>query len=178
MNGNAVAVPGNHDYMHGHPDRMAPLLESLNIRLLRNESWVHAGITWVGVDSFSAWHADMVAAMEGVTGPAICLWHEPDAVEFLDEGCQLQISGHSHGGQFIFPGGFTPMHTKWGERYVSGFYPDAKTPIYVSRGIGTTGYPSRLNCAPEVSLLTLVPHPRFPEVAEDSEVVELDSGSL
>ena len=78
-------------------------------------------------------------------------------VDLLPTGCILQLSGHSHGGQFTFPGGFTPMHTKLGEKYVRGFYPEASTPIYVSKGIGTTFLPSRLNCAPEVSILTLVP---------------------
>jgi predicted MPP superfamily phosphohydrolase len=67
------------------------------------------------------------------------------------------MSGHSHGGQFRFPGGYTPMHTDLGRAHPRGFYPDAPTPLYVSRGIGTTGPPSRFNCPPEVAILTLMP---------------------
>jgi predicted MPP superfamily phosphohydrolase len=47
------------------------------------------------------------------------------------------------------------MHTKNGEKYVRGYFPNAPTPLYVNRGLGTTGPPSRLNCMPEVTILTL-----------------------
>jgi len=157
MEGSAVAVPGNHEYDCGYPSLLAPILDELNIRFLRNESWHHAGVTWVGVDSATCKMSDPVKAMGGVMGPAVCIWHEPDVVDHLPPGCALMISGHSHGGQFRFPGGFTPMHTRLGERYPRGFYRDASTPLYVSRGIGTTGPPSRFLCPPEVSILTLVP---------------------
>jgi predicted MPP superfamily phosphohydrolase len=160
MEGAVVAVPGNHDYEHGSPDLLEPILDELNIKLLRNESWTHAGITWVGIDSAKMGQDDAQLAFEGIEGdpnPKIAVWHEPDMVDFLPEGCVLQISGHSHGGQFRFPGGYTPMHSDLGRKYPLGFYPDAPTPLYVNRGIGTTGPPSRFNCAPEVTLLTLEP---------------------
>ena len=98
-----------------------------------------------------------MAAARKLGGPIIALWHEPDVVDHLPKGAALMLSGHSHGGQFTFPGGYTPMHTLNGRKYVRGFFPHAPTPLYVSRGIGTTGPPSRLNCAPEVSLLELTP---------------------
>jgi predicted MPP superfamily phosphohydrolase len=157
MEGRAVAIPGNHDYHQGSPELMRPILKEYNVRLLRNQSWHHEGITWVGVDSASASRANPWRAMRAVSGPAVCLWHEPDLVAMLPHGCSLMLSGHTHGGQFRFPGGFTPMHTELGRAYPRGYYPDAPTPLYVSRGIGTTGPPSRFNCAPEVSVLTLVP---------------------
>ena len=138
---------------------MVELCEGLGFKVLRNTAWRHRGITFVGIDSANAYMAEPRAAMEkarklGV--PMIVLWHEPDLVDILPRGAQLMVSGHSHGGQFTFPGGFTPMHTTNGRKYVRGFYPNAPTPIYVSRGVGTTGPPSRLNCPPEVSLLELV----------------------
>ena len=154
MKGNAVAVPGNHDYFFKQDaERLQRVLGPLNIRLLRNEIWQHEGINWLGIDS----------AVEGMArpnlelpeGPTIALWHEPDLVEALPPGVALQISGHSHGGQWRFPFGITPMHSYLGREYPRGYYPDAPTPLYVSRGIGTTGPPSRFLCPPEVSLLTL-----------------------
>ncbi len=158
MDGNVVAIPGNHDYYRGDPEILRMICDELNIKLLRNEVWRHAGITWVGIDSASDGHAEPAYAMSlADADPCIALWHEPDMVDYLPRGCVLQLSGHSHGGQFRFPGGFTPMHTENGRKYPRGFYPDAPTPIYVSRGIGTTFLPSRLNCAPEVAILTLVP---------------------
>jgi len=155
-----VVSIGNHDYDDGSPERVISLCEALGFKVLRNAAWRHRGITFAGIDS-----ANMQAAKPGPTmiaacefgGPIVVLWHEPDPVDRLPVGAQLMVSGHSHGGQFSFPGGFTPMHTTNGRKYVRGFYPNAPTPIYVSRGVGTTGPPSRLNCPPEVSLLELVP---------------------
>lgn len=158
MEGRVVAVPGNHDYMCGSADLLSAIMAPIGIRLLRNESCCAGNVFWVGVDSYNAGEADPVLALsQPGTGPRIALWHEPDLVDALPSGCALMLSGHSHGGQFTFWGGYTPMGSVNGIRYLRGFYPDASTPLYVTRGVGTTGPPSRLNCTPEVSLLTLVP---------------------
>ena len=158
MNGNAVAIPGNHEYVAGTPDRLAPVLKELNVTFLRNDSWNHDNITWVGVDSANASQADPLGALISVSGdlPIITLWHEPDRVDCLPPVSALMLSGHSHGGQFCAPWGWAPMTSKNGNRYRRGFFPDAPTPLYVSRGIGTTGPPSRLFCTPEVTILDLI----------------------
>jgi len=160
MNGNVVAVPGNHDYKYGPADPLEVICETAGVKLLRNESWSHRGVRWVGVDSYCAGVSDSQRAMQAgpkydPIEPTIVLWHEPDTVDILPDGAALQVSGHSHGGQFILPFGITPKRTYMGRKYYSGFYPNAKTPLYVSRGIGTTFLPSRFQCPPEVSLLTL-----------------------
>lgn len=49
------------------------------------------------------------------------------------------------------------MKTDLGRKYPRGFYPDAPTPLYVSRGVGTTLLPMRFLCPPEVAILTLEP---------------------
>ena len=158
MNGNVVAVPGNHDYDHGTPELLEPLCHELNIKLLRNEIWKHAGVTWVGIDSALEGTPDPIWTVAKVESePSIAIWHEPDLVGLLPKKCALQVSGHTHGGQFRFPGGYTPMHTDLGKNYVRGFYPEAPTPLYVSRGVGTTLLPTRFLCPPEVSILTLAP---------------------
>lgn len=159
MEGNVIAIAGNHDYYGGSADQLAPVYDRLNIKFLRNEVWVHHGISWVGIDSALEGNPLPQETVHKInTNPAICLWHEGDAVtDFPPEVAALQISGHSHGGQFRFPGGFTPMFSRMGRAYPRGFYPDAPTPLYVSRGVGVTGPPSRFNCPPEVSLLELHP---------------------
>jgi predicted MPP superfamily phosphohydrolase len=155
MEGNVVAVPGNHDH-YAPISLLASVLEQLNIKLLINETWRHQGVTWAGVDSFNAGTADPARTMASAFGdPVIALWHEPDLVDMLPSGACLQISGHSHGGQFRFPFGIVPMTSRNGKKYLGGFYPNAPTPLYVTRGVGTTGPPSRFLCPPEVSLLTL-----------------------
>jgi predicted MPP superfamily phosphohydrolase len=170
MDGNVAAIPGNHEYWSGSPNLLAPVLDELNIKLLRNENWKRAGISWIGIDSATAGKHNPRQALEGVVeGPKIVLWHEPDPVDELPFRADLQISGHSHGGQWKFPG-WTPMHTVNGEKYEQGFFPrHGETPLYVTRGIGTTGPPTRFLCPPEVSVLTLVPG-EVPAVLASSQV--------
>jgi predicted MPP superfamily phosphohydrolase len=186
MNGNVIAVPGNHDYWGGDASLLTPICEELGIRLLRNESVEMDDIEWIGIDSLNSKRADPEKAFASselgarnaelreesqlntqnsappdlhpsslILHPSIALWHEPDAVRYLPPGCDLMLSGHSHGGQFVFPGGFAPMTSRNGRKYRGGFYPNAPTPLYVTQGIGTTGPPSRFLCPPEVVILTI-----------------------
>lgn len=160
MKGKVIATPGNHEYNYegADPERLRPVFDRLGIHYLRNEVMEMDGIHWVGLDSAVSGNArPQDVTLTEAESPAIILWHEPDVVPYAPKGAVLQISGHSHGGQFRFPGGFTPMHSKMGKEYPRGWYPDAPTPLYVSRGVGTTGPPTRWNCPPEVSLLTLEP---------------------
>lgn len=160
MGGNAVAVPGNHDYLGSDGSVLEEICDELNIKLLRNECWVHAGVNWVGVDSANAYRSDPITAMEAIDPslPSIAIWHEPDMVEWLPEGCALMLAGHSHGGQFLTPWGQPFMVSKHGKKYRRGYYSQAPTPIYVTSGVGTTGPPSRLFCPPEVVFLELFAH--------------------
>lgn len=157
MQESCVAVLGNHDYQYEDPGPLVELFDSLNIKLLRNECWVHAGINWVGIDSANAGQADPLGAMMDVDPqfPTVAIWHEPDMVDWVPGGVDLVLSGHSHGGQFLTPWGKPFVGSKNGRRYRKGFYPDASTPIFVTSGVGTTGPPSRLFCPPEVVVLTL-----------------------
>jgi len=162
MKGRVVAIPGNHDYFSAPPDALATICDELGILLLRNSCEVLDGICWVGVDSYQARASKPDEAMNaaqaiGADLPKVVLWHEPDAVDFLPTGANLMLSGHSHGGQFVLPGGWAPKHSTMGRKYVRGFYPHAKTPIFVTSGVGTTFLPSRFNCPPEVAILTLNP---------------------
>ncbi len=157
MRGSVIATPGNREYWMGDATLLAPILEALEIKFLNNDLWLHHGIQWAGIDSANRGTPDPAGVMNRTTQdhPVVAIWHEPDVVDQLPPGADLMISGHSHGGQFRAPWGWAPMKTKNGVKYLEGFFPDAPTPLYVSRGIGTTGPPSRLNCPPEVSILTL-----------------------
>lgn len=185
MDGNVVAIPGNHEYWNGDPCLLQPILDELNIKFLRNAHWTHLGINWVGIDSANMGRHDPYRAVHGVDvpsgrpetshGPAthatptIVLWHEPDPIDELPFRADLQLSGHAHGGQWRFPG-WTPMSTRNGEKYVGGFFSRrGETPLYVTRGVGTTGPPARFLCPPEVAILTLVPGPRASVVARSTK---------
>ncbi len=153
-----VAVAGNHDYFAGEAAWLRPLFEDLNVTYLINEVAEVAGVTCLGVDSLVKGAPDPHALLRQTNGGrgALMLWHEPDGVDTLPPGGpSLMLSGHTHGGQFLSPWGWAPGLPTGGRKYVRGFYPDLPVPLYVSRGVGTTGPPSRLFCRAEVSLLTL-----------------------
>jgi predicted MPP superfamily phosphohydrolase len=157
--GRMLAVPGNHDYFGGDAERLRPVLEEAGVAYLRNEVWRSGGIEWIGVDSALARKADPFGAVlkADPARPMVLVWHEPDAVRVAPRGIDLMLSGHSHGGQFRTPWGWAPARSKLGHRYLDGFYPWAPVPLYVTRGVGVTGPPTRLFCRPEVSILTLGP---------------------
>jgi predicted MPP superfamily phosphohydrolase len=81
--------------------------------------------------------------------------HEPDLVTEVPSWVNLQLSGHSHGGQICLPGGIPMMGTNLARVYLSGYYPEARVPVYVSRGIGTRHVNIRFYCRPEVTLMSL-----------------------
>jgi predicted MPP superfamily phosphohydrolase len=100
--------------------------------------------------------SDPVKALQGA-GPAdlrILLAHQPRNIfEASASGYDLQISGHTHGGQYI-PWNFLVALT---QPYISGLHRHEHTWIYVNRGTGYWGPPLRLGVPSEVTLFRLVP---------------------
>ncbi len=90
-------------------------------------------------------------------GAAILLAHEPD---FADESAatgrfDLQLSGHSHGGQVAIPF-LGPLRLPlMGRKYPLGLYKVGRMTLYTNRGIGTVGLPVRFFARPEITVLTL-----------------------
>ncbi|WP_165847786.1 metallophosphoesterase [Ammonifex thiophilus] len=88
----------------------------------------------------------------------ILLVHTPDfAPQAARAGIQLQLSGHSHGGQIRLPGIGALYRPPLGREYPSGLQQvsGSGTLVYTNCGLGTTVLPLRLFCPPEVTLLTL-----------------------
>jgi predicted MPP superfamily phosphohydrolase len=63
----------------------------------------------------------------------------------------FMLSGHTHGGQLAL-GGWAPMRPPGSGRYVAGWYRDARTALYVSRGLGTSVVPARFGAPPEIAV--------------------------
>ena len=83
----------------------------------------------------------------------ILLAHQPKNIfEAARAGYDLQISGHTHGGQF-FPWN---LFVGFSQPYVSGLHKHANTQIYVSRGTGYWGPPMRLGSPSEITLIKLI----------------------
>jgi predicted MPP superfamily phosphohydrolase len=102
---------------------------------------------------------DLGTALSGwSTGMSIImLLHEPDFWEQYrsDPRIDLQLSGHSHGGQVRLPGYGAPILPDHGRKYDSGLYEFDGRYLYVNHGIGVVPPPVRLNCRPEVTEITL-----------------------
>lgn len=156
------AVLGNHDYWAG-ADHVAARLAGAGIVVLRNRAERMAapdGTPWwlVGVDSAARHHDDLDQAFACLPprGFRLLLAHEPeqaDTVVARGYRADLQLSGHSHGGQFVLPKVGAPFLPRLGRRYIRGLY--HRPAVYTSRGIGAVPPYLRLNCPPEVTVLTL-----------------------
>lgn len=150
------AVLGNHDYWVSSTRKIIDGFSGHNVRVLRNEAADVRGVSILGIDDgLMQLDRHDVLTDQSDSGSVVALLHEPDFVRRVDRRVGLMLSGHSHGGQICLPGG-VPVHTPIGAiRYRTGYYADARVPLYVTRGVGTVGPRKRAFCPPEVSLLTL-----------------------
>ena len=161
------AVLGNHDFWSGaeQTSRLVKGLESINVRLLRNQNVVlqkdEQPMHLAGVDDYWESSYNLPKSLKGVpeSGCVILLSHNPDINEDMaaaDQPVDLIISGHTHGGQVVLPVIGAPyLPSPFGQKYRSGLVRDGKRQTYVSRGLGVFFAPVRLNCPPEVTILTL-----------------------
>jgi uncharacterized protein len=95
-------------------------------------------------------------------GPVLLMAHEPDFADDVTAHprgplVDLMLAGHSHGGQIRLPLLGAMILPPMGRKYPEGFYQLNRMQLYVNRGIGTVGLPFRLNCPPEITLITLQP---------------------
>ena len=155
------AVMGNHDE-DTDPEHVTRALRAENIQVLANQSQAierdGARIWLAGVNDVLGGTADLPETLRRIpAGEAVILLaHEPD---FADEASRfpidLQFSGHSHGGQVRFPL-LPPLYLPKGARkYVLGTYQVGPLTLHTTAGVGTVGVPMRLNCPPEITLVTL-----------------------
>jgi predicted MPP superfamily phosphohydrolase len=117
-----------------------------------------ASLWIVGMDDLIMRRGDLARALDRVPQEAfkILLVHEPD---FVDRAARfsidLQLSGHTHGGQIRLPGIGPLLLPVLGRKYPMGLYKVGRTWLYTNRGLGVTRPPMRFNCRPEITLFTL-----------------------
>ena len=156
-------VLGNHDHWMGS-DKIRRIFKRSDIVDLSNDVAIltkgNDKLNLAGVDSCTvcADNLDKVLAKLDNDYPTILLAHEPD---FAQESSQtgkidFQISGHSHGGQFIIPKfETTPFRGPNSTKYPVGLYKVKDMIQYTSKGLGTNSFRIRINCKPEISIITL-----------------------
>ncbi|MCQ4260922.1 metallophosphoesterase [Stutzerimonas stutzeri] len=157
-------VTGNHEYYSG-ADSWITEFERLGMRVLLNRhvqlehgdaKLVLAGIADYSAELFRPSHkSDPVAAFAGAPSdvPRILLAHQPRSAKAATEvGCDLQLSGHTHGGQF-----WPWMHfVRWQQPWVAGLQRVGDMQIYISRGTGYWGPPLRFGAPSEIARIRLV----------------------
>lgn len=158
------AIPGNHEYYAEYQPWIAHF-SGLGIQMLLNQHtqieshgarFVLAGITDRVAEPHGQPMPDIEAALAGVgkEETVVLLSHRPPgAKENARAGADLQLSGHTHGGQVLGMHWVTRMAN---EGYVSGLYPVDEMQLYVSNGAGLwPGFAMRLGVNSEITLITL-----------------------
>lgn len=148
-------VTGNHEY-YWRAGEWVKELAKLGLTFLKNEHRVVRGrLAIAGVTDPAGSKPDVAAALAGAPRNAVkvLLAHRPQAAEAASRmGVDLQLSGHTHGGQF-FP---FNLLIRWFQPVVRGLHRvGAKTQLYVSRGTGYWGPPSRLGVGGEITVIEL-----------------------
>jgi predicted MPP superfamily phosphohydrolase len=161
-----ACIPGNHDYYTGETAVLGGM-RSAGIDVLVNRGKLVApsdggGFALLGVDDLSvrsvprqASGPDLMLAQSMVPSDraTVLLAHQPQFARYAARrGIDLQLSGHTHGGQ-INPG-IRPVDFIY--QYVEGRYRVGDMQLYVNRGFGTVGPPTRVGAPPEITKIVLV----------------------
>ncbi|MFC5547397.1 metallophosphoesterase [Massilia aerilata] len=159
-------VTGNHEYYSGAEQWIAEV-RRLGLRVLLNEHVIRhrgaASLMIAGVTDYTAQHFNPAhrsdpqqAAAGAPAGVAVkvLLAHQPrSAPAAADAGFDLQLSGHTHGGQFFPWNFFVPLQ----QPFVAGLNRVRSLWVYTSRGTGYWGPPKRFGAPSEITLVRLVP---------------------
>jgi len=152
----AFAVLGNHDDERDVPASLAAhgftvLKDQRTALTIKGERLDIAGIRF-----WTRTPGEVAAVLKGTGGTTVLIAHDPRRlVEAAALDVQLVLSGHTHGGQVIVPG----LGAVAGRKFpvLAGSATRDNTSIFVSRGVGTVYLPVRINCPPDVAVLTLRP---------------------
>ena len=158
------AVLGNHDDEREMPAALKrqhiQVLKDARTRLVRGG----AGLELAGIRFWSDTVKTIAPVVGGAADPVLLIAHDPRR---LTEAAALDVpavlSGHTHGGQIVVPGLGALAARKFPIPYGNGR--QQGTEIFVSRGVGTVYVPVRINCPPEVALVTLEARPPGQESA-------------
>lgn len=158
-------VSGNHEaWSSGHWEKLREGLKQSGIVLLENErvrlelGGEHVTMLGLSDPSFGGDHARVLGELAAGEGYRILLSHRPERMKlYAEAGVDLVFSGHAHGGQFRIPflGGVIAPDQGLFPEYDSGLYEQDGTAMLVSRGIGNSIIPLRINNRPEILVAEL-----------------------
>ncbi|RFU71083.1 metallophosphoesterase [Peribacillus saganii] len=154
---------GNHDHGGNGSRLYEDIMSKSGFKILRNTnasiSLLNGDSLFIaGIDEPMLGNPDINAALNGlpVDGYKILLSHAPDlADQIIGQSVQLQLSGHSHGGQVQIPFLGALVKPPYSRKYHEGMYNLDSLRLYVNRGLGTTRLPFRFLSRPEITLFKL-----------------------
>jgi len=164
-------VTGNHEAGLSSRRTLMSALEEVGVTVLKNKrvEIERDGefITLIGLHDlgFTPGEPDAVTrealtkCMKDEDGFTVLLAHRPELFDVYTEcGVDLVFSGHAHGGQFRLPfvGGLYAPTQGWFPTYDGGLYAAGGTTMVVSRGLGNSRFPFRINNRPEVVVVELI----------------------
>lgn len=176
------ATLGNHDYFHDAEYVAKAVLGETPIKLMRNENKIleinNQKLLLMGMEDtrtsganfdpvvYKYFDKTVADAKENLRAnnlafesvPKILMYHKPYFFnDFSKEKIDLTVSGHTHGGQIVFAklGSLNLSIASFVSNFLEGLYKNGNSNMYITRGIGTVGLPLRLNCRPEITILTL-----------------------
>lgn len=169
-----VAVLGNHDWYEG-AERIRRGLRQASIPVIDNDRRIitperrlvadaREGLCLAGVGDLWEDRQDYRRALAGLPSdmPRVLLAHNPDVAEEpeLVRGgfrVDLQVSGHTHGGQIRLPFiGAAVTPSRFGQKYAQGLVQGPRCPVFISTGIGVSMLPTRMGVPPEIAVLEFV----------------------
>ena len=160
-----VALLGNWEYRIGvEGSSSRDTYRAAGVDLLVNQSKTiqrgGAALALVGFDDPVVGQPDLAAARRGVMRDSTEIWlvHSPILADQMPANATARpamlVAGHTHGGQIRIPF-LPPVKPTGAGRFLEGWYHDTFAPLYVSRGVGTTGIPARFRCPAELPIFTL-----------------------
>ncbi len=153
-------IDGNHE-TNINTKRFSKYLKKLHnmgVQFIDNLKVDLDGIELAGAEERSLGSVDRLGLFEDDQKLHILLAHEPRYVDTYERaGADVVLSGHIHGGQIIIPGkgGFISPDIEFFPKYYAGEYNVGDTTMFVSRGLGNSILPVRINNYPEIVVVTL-----------------------
>lgn len=160
LNAPTYSVLGNHDWWTD-AEGLRKALEKYKIKVLENQSTriivKNRYVDIIGLADYTTRTIDFGSSFRKTRLPRIVISHNPDVYYDIADRASLILAGHTHGGQFIIPF-LKPLFvpSKYGAEFAFGLVKPSNNTMIISKGLGTSIIPIRINCKPEIVIVDFV----------------------
>ncbi len=160
LNAPTFSVLGNNDWwVDGN--KISQALKENNIKVLENSSTrivlKNRYVDIIGFADLSTRNSDVASSFKKTRSPRLIITHNPDVYYDIIDNVNMIFAGHTHGGQFVLPF-MRPLFvpSKYGAKFASGLITPERNQMIISKGLGTSILPIRLNCKPEIIIVDFI----------------------